>query len=103
MLLTCQKSGTHQHIALAMDRGGCGSSLEPRLRGTSSLRTRHITATAYLRLRSEPRSLAMQLAMQTVRDVSLLLFALGAAALVAPILLFLAYAASVVTSALVFP
>ena len=45
----------------------------------------------------------MQLAMQTVRNVSLVLFALGAAALVAPILLFLAYAASVVTSALVFP
>ncbi len=44
----------------------------------------------------------MQLAMQTVRNVSLLLFALGAAALVAPILLFSAYAASVVTSALVF-
>jgi hypothetical protein len=45
----------------------------------------------------------MQLAMRTVRNVSLLLFVLGAAALVAPILLVLSYAASVLTSALMFP
>ena len=45
----------------------------------------------------------MQLAMRTVRNVSLVLFALGAAALVAPILLALSYAASVLTSALMYP
>jgi len=41
--------------------------------------------------------------MRTVRNVSLLLFVLGAAALVAPILLALSYAASVLTAALMFP
>jgi hypothetical protein len=45
----------------------------------------------------------MQLAMRTVRNVSLLLFVFGAAALVAPILLALSYTASVLTSALMFP
>jgi hypothetical protein len=45
----------------------------------------------------------MQLAIRTVRNVSLLLFVLGAAVLTAPILLALSYAASVVTSALMFP
>jgi hypothetical protein len=44
----------------------------------------------------------MQLAMRTVLNVSLLLFALGAA-LVAPILLALSYAASVLASALMYP
>jgi hypothetical protein len=45
----------------------------------------------------------MQLALRTVRNVSLSLFVLGAAALVAPILLGFSYAASVLTSALMFP
>jgi hypothetical protein len=45
----------------------------------------------------------MQLALRTVRNVSLSLFVLGAAALVAPILLGFSYAASVVTSALMLP
>jgi hypothetical protein len=45
----------------------------------------------------------MQLAIRTVRNLSLSLFVLGAAALVTPILLALSYAASVLTSALMFP
>ena len=45
----------------------------------------------------------MQLAIRTVRNLSLLLFVLGAAALVAPILLGFSYAASVLASVLMFP
>jgi hypothetical protein len=45
----------------------------------------------------------MQRALRTVRNLSLSLFVLGAAVLVAPILLALSYAASVLTSALMFP
>jgi hypothetical protein len=45
----------------------------------------------------------MQLALRTVRNLSLSLFVLGAAALVTPILLGLSYAASVLASALIFP
>ncbi|EIM31239.1 hypothetical protein MicloDRAFT_00002290 [Microvirga lotononidis] len=45
----------------------------------------------------------MQLALRTVRNLSLLLFLLGATALVASILLAVSYAASVVASALMSP
>jgi hypothetical protein len=45
----------------------------------------------------------MQLALRTVRNLSLSLFVLGAAALVAPILLALCYAASVLAAALMLP
>lgn len=45
----------------------------------------------------------MQLAIRTVRNLSLLLFVLGAAALVAPILLGFSYAAGVLASGLMFP
>jgi hypothetical protein len=45
----------------------------------------------------------MQLAIRSARNISLLLFVLGAAALVAPILLGFSYAASVLTSALMLP
>jgi hypothetical protein len=45
----------------------------------------------------------MQLAIQTVRNLSLSLFVLGSVALAAPILLAFSYAASVLASGLMFP
>ena len=45
----------------------------------------------------------MQLAIRTVRNLSLLLFVSGSAALVAPILLGFSYAASVLASGLMLP